>query len=98
MHRYRHLAVALSRSDADAGLIRYAALVARLGTAREVRFVHVLPGPGAGVPEHDRAVEQMRACVKAHFTGVPDTAEVFHDVLSGPLTDGLLAYVAEKQV
>lgn len=33
MHRYRHLMVGLARTDADAGLIRYAAMVARLGTA-----------------------------------------------------------------
>ena len=43
MHCYRHLMSGLARTDADAGLIRYAAMVARLGTASEVRFVHVLP-------------------------------------------------------
>ena len=41
MHRYQHLMVGLARTGADADLIRYAAMVARLGTAREVRFVHV---------------------------------------------------------
>ena len=59
VHRYRRLAVGLTRTATDTGLLRYAAMVARLGTAIEVRFVHVLPDgrpgplrPRAGVSRH----------------------------------------------
>lgn len=100
MHRYRHLMVGLAHTDADAGLIRYAAMVARLGTASEVRFVHVVPnsaGPSAA-HDHDRILAELQAEVRSHFTGVPETAQVSYDVLTGPLMDRLLAFMAEKQV
>ncbi len=95
MHRYQHLMVALAHTDADAGLIRYAAMVAQLGTASEVRFVHVLPSSAAH--DHDRVLADLHAEVQPHFTGVPATAQVSYAVLTGPLMDGLLAFVAEEQ-
>ena len=49
MHRYRHLMVGLASPPTDAALIAYSAMVARLGTAEKVSFVHVLPN-SAGVP------------------------------------------------
>jgi nucleotide-binding universal stress UspA family protein len=99
MHRYRHLMVALAGTDADAGLIRYAALVARLGTATEVRFVHVLPAAeGPAAPAHDRAQAAAQAAVRAHFTDVPGTTQVACDVLQGPLMDRLLEFAAEHEV
>jgi nucleotide-binding universal stress UspA family protein len=92
--------VGLARTPADAGLIRYAAMVARLGTAHAIRFVHVLPPTVGGPPaaDHDRVLAELQAEVRAHFTDVPATAQVSHDVLSGPLMDQLLAHVAEKHV
>ncbi len=100
MHRYRHLMVGLPRTDADAGLIRYAAMVARLGTAGAVRFVHVLPSSASplATPDHDRVLAELQAEVRPHFTGVPETAQVSYDVLQGPLMDRLLEHVAEKEV
>src|SRR5262245_22712264 len=100
MHRVRHLMVGLTRSDADPELIRYAAMVARLGTAAEVRFVHVLTGPvgGASAPEHDDALADVRARVHALFTDVPPAVKVYCDVLKGPLLDRLLACAAEQEV
>lgn len=100
MHRYRHLMVGLARTDADIGLIRYAALVARLGTVNRVRFVHVLPstaGPSTS-HDHDRVLAEVQAEVRPHFTGVPEAAQVSYDVLTGPLVDRVLAHVAEKEV
>jgi nucleotide-binding universal stress UspA family protein len=100
MHRFRHLMVGLSRTDADAALIRYAAMVARLGTAAEVRFVHVLPSPtdSAAAHSHDPALADIEAAVREHFTAVPETVHVYHEVLKGPLMDRLLAYTAEQEV
>jgi nucleotide-binding universal stress UspA family protein len=99
MHRYRHLMVGLTRSEADAELLRYAAMVARLGTAREARCVHVLPtaAEAAKGMDHDHAVAQLKADVAAHFTKVPDTVEVYCDVLKGPLLDRLLQFAAEQE-
>jgi len=100
MHRYRRLMVGLTRTETDAGLIRYAAMIAQLGTATEIRFVHVLPNSADPVTtqDHDRVQAELRAEVQPHFTGVPEAAEVTYDVLPGPLIDRLLAHVAEKQV
>ena len=53
MHRYKTLMVGLARTPADAGLIRYAAMVARLGTASDVRFVDVLPSAANPAVAHD---------------------------------------------
>lgn len=100
MHRYGHLAVGLARTEEDAALIRYAALVARLGTAKEVRFVHVLPrsASAAATQEHDVVLKVMQADVQRHFDSVPGSTRVSCEVLQGPLVDQLLAYVADKQV
>ncbi len=51
-----------------------------------------------GPLDHDRILAELQAEVRPHFTGVPETAQVSYDVLTGPLVDQLLAYVAEKQV
>jgi nucleotide-binding universal stress UspA family protein len=100
MHRYRHLMVGLTNTDADSGLIRYAAFVAQLGTAREVRFVHVLPEPDdpATAPDHDQVLAKLDAEVRTHFIDVPASVRVACDVLKGPLIDRLLAYAAEQEV
>lgn len=96
MHRFQKLAVCLSRTDTDAGLIEYAAMVARLGTAEEVRFVHVL----ANEPERDdeRTAGEIRAAVDPHFAGVRDSVRRSFDVLRGPLLDTLLEYAAANKI
>src|SRR5262245_1196403 len=98
MHRFRHLAVALARTPQDAALIRYAALVARLGTVVETRFVHVLPPAPSSLHSHDAAQAELRAAAARDFTGVPASVGVHHDVLKGPLLDRLLTYTAEQEV
>jgi SulP family sulfate permease len=98
MHRYRHLMVGLTRTGTDAALIRYAALVARLGTAVEVRFVHVLPADPVSVHAHDPALADIQDGVRKHFTDVPPSVSVHFDVLKGPLMDRLLEYTAEQEI
>lgn len=100
MHRFRHLAVGLDRSPADAGIIRYAELVSRWGTVQSIRFVHVLArGEGAeSAVESDRALAEIRTEVAGQLAGLPPSVQVSYDVLPGPLTDGLLHYVAERQI
>jgi nucleotide-binding universal stress UspA family protein len=97
MHRFRRLMVGLARTDADDGLLRYAARVARLGTASEVRFVHVLPvRPGLDVAaESDRARDELRKEVHTHFADVPGTVKLHYDAFEGPLLDRLLRAVAD---
>ncbi len=100
MYRYRNFMVALARADEDAGLIRYATSVARLGTANEVRFVHVLgesSGPVAA-PSHDSVLTELQAAVQRHSAGMPVSVQVSCEVLTGPITDQLLGYAAEKQI
>jgi nucleotide-binding universal stress UspA family protein len=97
MQRFQHLTVALATTEADAGLIRYAAMIARLGTAAEVRFVHVLPGAShaGAVRDHEQILEQMQAAVRGHFLEVPAGTSVTCDVVTGALEDELLTYAAE---
>ncbi len=88
------IAVALSCSETDAGLIAYAGLLARLSGAREVRFVHVQK-PGSPAESSAAALRaQMRSKVAAHFT---HTAHTECDVLEGPLTDRLLDYITDLE-
>ena len=100
MHRYRELMVGLARANADAGLIRYAAMVAELGTAERVRCVHVLPNSSRGLPEcdHDRVQAELQANVQPYCQDLSEDVEVSCDMLHGPLMDQLLAYTAERQV
>jgi nucleotide-binding universal stress UspA family protein len=90
--------VALPRTDADPGLLRYAANVARLGTASEVHFVHVIPYPLPGLVEPDgaRIEQEVRAAVRQHFTGVPAAVPLSFEVVPGPLLDRLLTTVADR--
>lgn len=91
MKGFDQLVVAIGTADADRSLIAYAALVARLGASKDVRFVHVAEeGADAAAIR-----QEMRGVVAEHFHA-PDTPTTC-DVLRGPLTDRLLAYVTEFQ-
>jgi SulP family sulfate permease len=94
MHRFKRLAVGLTGTGTDTGLLRYATRVAGLGTADEVRFVHVLPAAGA---EADRVRVELGAAVAREFAPVPSARRPV-DVLTGPLLDRLLEYVAANAV
>lgn len=83
MAGFERLVVGLGCAEPDASLIQYASLLARLGQSLSVRFVHVAKD-GA---DHTKLREEMREKVKAGFSS---PAEVALDVISGPLTDGLL--------
>lgn len=100
MHRYRDLMVGLARANADAGLIRYAAMAAELGTAKRIRFVHVLPNSAEASSEHDhdRVRAELQANIQPHLRDLSESVAVSYDVLHGPLVDQLLAYAAEQHV
>ena len=100
MQRFQHLMVCLTRSESDVALIQYAAMLARLDTAMELRFVHVLPAPKAGssAHEHDHALQDSERAVREAFLNVSDNVKVFCDVLKGPLLDRLLGFAAEQEV
>lgn len=91
MTDFDQLVVALGSVDGDSSLIAYGAMLARLGGAKEVRFVHVTE-PSAQSPE---LRSRMREHVATYFRG--STASVECDVLHGSLTDRLLDYVTEFQ-
>ena len=92
MERFRRMMVGLTH---DIDLIRYAAMLARLDTAVEVRFVHVLPQQSPG---HDSALQEIERQVAESFLNVPDSVKVYCDVLKGPLVDRLLSFAAEQEV
>lgn len=84
--------VALAAPERDAGLVAYAAMVARLIPAREVRFGRLLPGANGANP--DRVRSELEAAVRPHLTGVP--AE--YDALEAPVIDRMLQNVAERRI
>jgi len=88
---FDQIVVALGSPNGDQALITYAALLARLGATRTVRFVHIAD------PVDDAAAlrAEMRANVAATAAGLARLAEF--DVLHGALSDRLLDYVTEFQ-
>lgn len=100
MHRYRNLMVALPHAGSEEGLIRYAAMVAELGTAEAVRFVHLLPNSAeASTPSGLADIRaELQARIEPHFRAVSGSANVSCDILRGPLLDQLLAHAAEQRV
>jgi len=100
MERFRHVLVALTRTNRDAGLIRYAAMLARLDTAVEIRFVHILPQRGSQDerPQHDESLAYIEGQVAESFLNVPRSVKTYCDVLKGPLVDRLLSFAAEQEV
>jgi len=97
MHRFRNLAVGLSRTNTDADVLRYAAVVSGLGTIESVRFVHVL-APSGDPPapaSHDELQSELKQSVAAYFAAAAP-ARISYDILTGPLTDRMLTCVAEQ--
>lgn len=91
MTGFDQIVVALGSPDGDRTLIDYAALLARLGATREVRFAHVAD-PAAPAAE---IRTRMREAVTPAIAGLGANVEC--DVLHGSLTDRLLSYVTEFQ-
>jgi MFS superfamily sulfate permease-like transporter/nucleotide-binding universal stress UspA family protein len=87
--------VGLTQPAADPGLVAYAAMVARLGPVRELRFGRLLPD--VVHPDPAEARTELRAAVHPHLTGVPTHLPVNYDVLGRPLMDQLLRHLADTQ-
>lgn len=100
MHRFRHLMIGLTRTETDTGLLRYAAKVASLGTADEVRFVHCLPAARSGQPaqDHDAVVADLKSRVEQQFNGVPASVRRDFAVHDGHPIDCLLRDAAEHEM
>jgi MFS superfamily sulfate permease-like transporter/nucleotide-binding universal stress UspA family protein len=88
--------VALPGPTADVGLVAYAAMVAALVPARELRFGRVAAAHGRGEPVEFPA--DLQAAVRPHLAGLPGGAAVGYDGVQEPVIDGLLAQVADRQI
>ncbi len=88
---FDQIVVALGSPLGDQALITYAALLARLGGSRTLRFVHVADGSRDAA---DLRAE-MRGNVAATAPDLGPRAE--YDVLHGALSDRLLDYLTEFQ-
>jgi nucleotide-binding universal stress UspA family protein len=91
MSGFERVVVALGAPDGDASLMAYAVMLARLGRARELRFVHVADASAPAPAMRD----VMRARADEATQGL--SVRVGCDVLHGSLTDRLLDYVTEFQ-
>ena len=82
--------VALSLSEPDVELLRYASIVAELGPCEVIRFIHVITtdaqAPGASDVEALR--QRLEAEVRSHFRAA--CSRVILDVVVGPRLDRLL--------
>jgi nucleotide-binding universal stress UspA family protein len=97
MQRIQHLMVGLQNHPVDQGLIRYAGAVARLGTVRELRFVHVIPPANPSLEDHDHVLQSLKESVAQHMGAPIADLQCYFDVLKGPLVDRLLAYALEQE-
>jgi nucleotide-binding universal stress UspA family protein len=103
MYRHQHLMVGLAHNGEDIALIRYAAMVVRLGTINRVCFVHVLPDSRDTVaptspPCCEEVLTELQNEVKAHFTNVSENVKVTCYVSHGPVLDRLLTHAADNHV
>jgi nucleotide-binding universal stress UspA family protein len=89
--------VALSLTEPDIGLLRYARIVAKASCCEQMRFVHVIPAettePSGGQAEDAR--RQMRSEIETHFG--PSDIELQIDVVHGARLDQLLATAVAHQ-
>lgn len=100
VERFRNLMVCLSRNDRDAELIAYACMLARLGKATDIQFVHVLPTPrkGLSITRHEIVLKELEEEVVKASGELPSPIQVHYEAVRGPLVDGLLAFAAERKV
>lgn len=100
MKRFRHFMVALTKTEQDVSLLRYAAMAARLGDPNQISFVHIqgAASDGAKPSTHDQVVGELERFVQEHFQDAPENVELRFHVLDGPRIDGLLEFAAGQHV
>ncbi len=99
MNRNQRTLVALSGTEADRALVRYARLLAERGFARHYHFLHVrTPAQIAGDPQQDREI--MRSCENAvdELFGQPRPDVTFScHVIVGVRVDQLIDFIASQR-
>ncbi|MBM3577759.1 MAG: hypothetical protein FJX40_08855 [Alphaproteobacteria bacterium] len=79
---FNHVAVALSLTDEDDELLRYAERLARLGILRDLHFVHIVT-PGNGVISVDEARRLANQLVGSRFRDVGHKGKVTVAAVAG---------------
>jgi SulP family sulfate permease len=99
MIQFQRIAVPLSLSEPDAGLLRYAALVCDLGITSEVRFVHILTPAhsNASAETASDAQRRMEAEVAQHFGSAAEDVSVSCHVVEGNRVDRLVEFSIEHR-
>jgi nucleotide-binding universal stress UspA family protein len=97
MLRFQRVTVPLSLSPADAGLLEYAAMVARLGTSREFRFVHVVTPGGAATTASADLTALLGDLVGKHFGQPADGLAVSSHVVVGSRVDQIVEFSIAHQ-
>jgi nucleotide-binding universal stress UspA family protein len=99
MHRIQRLVVLLNRTETDFELMRFAEMIAEWGTLQSIGFVHVLPEASDrdATQGHESILTAVEHDVSRHFgSKYTETVKVSSAVLSGPMTDRILAHLAEQ--
>src|SRR5262245_44742184 len=99
MLSFQRVAVWLSLSPSDVDVLRYAAVVARLGITQEFRFIRAASHGSRLGAIHDtqESLAYLEAAVAAHFRAAEDDVDVSCHIIDGNSTGGLLDFVAEHR-
>jgi SulP family sulfate permease len=97
MARFQDTILALSLTDSDEGLLRYAALVARQSVFERLHVVHVAPAVRRGaapVADAESYVARLREAVSRHFDA---PADLSYEVVAGHRLDQILGVAIERR-
>jgi len=98
MRSFRRITVALSMTATDVDVLRYAAIVARLGITTRLQFVHVKTSPSPTTEDdRNRLVVRLRETVHAHFGQPLEGTAVSFQVVGGSRVESLIDTAVEHK-
>lgn len=99
MSMFQRVTVALSMTEADADVLRYAARVAKLGVSTEFCFVHVVTPMQKPVMGADAVAlrKQLESAVQEHFGQPVEGLKITSEVREGIRVDTLIEFVMEHE-
>lgn len=98
MRSFQTITVGLSLTASDVDVLQYAALVARLGVTREVRFVHVAAsGRSSELPlGRQDALTRLESLVAGRFDASDCDLRISCQVVEGTRADALVDFVTAR--
>ncbi len=97
---FRRVMIGLQRTEQDAGLLAYAALLAHKEVIGEMHFVYVVPDSDShkDAAQEATVLAEMKAETAKHLGSLSASIVLKHEIRRGPLLDRLLEYASSAQV